>query len=65
MKPLKGMKPMYMIQRSKPMKNGHRAFLNQSGSHNSYTSSRTRSRKFDTIEEAKAECCGNEFPVSV
>ncbi len=35
------------------------------GSKNSYTTSLERARKFPTREAAQADCCGNEYPVSI
>ena len=55
---------MFMIRRQENLKNGHPAYVNRTGSKNAYTSSKLRCRKFDTMEEALSECCGNEFPVS-
>jgi hypothetical protein len=50
---------MYIIRNS----NG--AYVNQPGSRSSFTSNPLRARRFATFEAAKAECCGNEHPVSL
>ena len=39
-------------------------YVNQPGSQNAYTHSKTRARRFDSKEAAQAECCpDNEVPV--
>lgn len=50
---------MYVI------KNSNGAYVNQPGSGSSFTRSLEKARKFATKKEAQADCCGNEWPVSV
>jgi hypothetical protein len=44
------------------VKKGH-LYVARSGSAHSYTTDPENARTFDTIEEAKADCCGNETVV--
>jgi hypothetical protein len=59
------MTTLYILQRNRPLKNGHPAYVSRSGSDKSYTSSVLRARVFQSLNAAESERCGNEIPVRV
>jgi hypothetical protein len=44
---------------------GKGLYVSEPGSKKSYTNRKDRSRKFWTYDDAKADCCGNEWPVEL
>ena len=53
---------MFIIKRDQSDGGG---YVNQPGSKKSYTNWALHARKFETLEEAQANCFENEFPVNL
>ncbi len=51
---------MYVIVKSETGE-----YVNQPGAHNSYTRNICAAKKSQTEEDARQDCCGNEYPSKV